>query len=119
MFNSKKNREKHFECTVTPKLTALKGVSVKLSNLTIVPEVADGVKVYRIVSWTQDTVPEKWTLVHPVTHENILVSIFSSAKIEGAGLLVDDKECWSKFESVLRDLAPENIRFSFILTKSI
>lgn len=100
-------------------MTELKGVNIKLSNLTIVPEVVDGVRLYRIVSWTQDTIPEKWTFVHPVSHENILVSIFSSSKIEGTGLFVENKECWSKFESVLEDLMPENIRFSFILTKSV
>jgi len=112
--------EKNFECTVTPRLTELNGANVRLSNLTLVPEVVDGVNVYRIVSWEPTTtMVRKWTLVHPVKHENILVSIFSSPKVEGTGLIVEDRECWSKFESVLEDLKPENIRFSFILTKSV
>jgi hypothetical protein len=110
--------EVSFECVVKPILSVLGDATFRLSNLTVVPEVVNGVKIYRIVSLTTDLVPEKITLVHPVSHKNILLSLFSSVKITEPGLLVDDSKCWSKFESIIADTTPETVRFSLIITKS-
>ena len=113
------NREKiNFECTVKPVLSVLNDTTLRMSNLTVVPAVVDGVKVYRIVSITADMVPEKLTLIHPVTHKNVSISLFSSPKVTQSGLLVDDSKCWSQFESVIAETTPENVRFSLIITKA-
>lgn len=104
------------ECEVTPILTALKGVSITRSNLTIVPEEVNGVQVYRIVSLSLSELPsKKVTLVHPSSHENVLVSIFHSPKITDQGLLIEDSKCWNNFVSLMKDQTPEDIRFSLML----
>jgi len=111
--------ETKFECEVTPFLTALKDISITRSNLTIVPEEVNGVQVYRIVSLSLSELPsKKVTLVHPSSHENVLISIVNSRKITEHGLLVEDSECWNNFVSIMKDQTPEDIRFSLILKKS-
>jgi hypothetical protein len=109
----------NFECVVKPKLEILGLRSVKISNLTLVPEITENDStIFKMVHLDQDLVPGNWTWVNPKTQKKILVSIFSSEEnVSRPGLLVENKECWSKFESLMQDVAPENMRFSFILTK--
>jgi hypothetical protein len=104
-----------FTCPVRPIHISreLGNSTIRLENLSIVPEEVNGVRVYRIWSM-KDTTVQKWTVTSPVTSRNVLLSFYMSEKIDEPGFIVTDEKCWDRFDEIFAK--DRNVRLSLVIS---
>ncbi len=68
--------------------------------------------ILRLVSRTTGS---RWTLIHPKTNEEVLMSIYSSPDIAEPGFMVKDNKCMGRIESLVSPLGVEGARFSLVV----
>jgi len=107
--------EQAFECGVEARLDEIKGITVRLPSLNMIPDVikttgqkeVPAVRLFSRVTGTS-------TLVNPRTSRDVVLSIYSSPVITEAGWLVKDAKCYERLEGLATRLGAEGIRFSFV-----
>jgi len=87
--------------------------TLRLENLSIVPEDVNGVRVYRILS-RKDDVVQRWSVTSPITNKNVLLSFYMSEKIDEPGFIVTDEKCWERFETVF--VKDRDVRLSLVVS---
>jgi len=107
--------EQTFECGAEARLDEIKGITVRLPSLNMIPDVirttgqkeVPAVRLFSRVTGTS-------TLVNPRTSKDVVLSIYSSPVITEAGWLVKDAKCYERLEGLATRLGADGIRFSFV-----
>lgn len=103
----------NIECEVRAHLEDLKNITIRLPSLNIVPEIIEKeTEVLRLVS---RMVESRWTFVHPMTGETVMLSIYPTRKEIIPGFMVKDEKCFRQIRSLVSPTSIEKARFSLIV----
>jgi len=107
----------HIECPVEARLEEIRNITVRLPILNMIPEIiktkeGKEADILRLVSRTTGS---RWTLIHPKTNEEVLMSIYSSPAIAEPGFFVKDTKCMDRIGSLVSPTGVEGARFSLVV----
>jgi len=105
------------ECPVEARLEEIRNITLRLPVLNMIPEIiktkeAKEADILRLVSRTNGS---RFTLIHPKTNGEVLLSIYSSPAIAEPGFLVKDVKCMDRIGSLVSPSGVEGARFSLII----
>ena len=91
-----------FECGVETRLESIKGITMKLPSLGVVPEKATlkstTTDVLRLYSRIVDS---NCTFTTPRESKPVTLAIYSTPELSEPGFFIKDTACWSKFFNVV------------------
>jgi DNA mismatch repair ATPase MutL len=110
--------EETVECGVEARLDEIRNVTVKLPELSIISQNVKTTEnreagVLRLVSRVFGSM-RNWTLVHPITEKEVLLSIYSSPAVNEPGFFVKDLKCFDRIDSIVRSIENRRVRFSLV-----
>jgi hypothetical protein len=110
--------EENVECGVEARLDEIRNVTVKLPELSIMSQNIKTTEnketgILRLVSRVQEAL-RQWTMIHPRTEKEVVLSIYSSPAVNEPGFFVKDAKCFEKIDSIVRSLGDRRVRFSLV-----
>jgi len=102
-------KNENIDCKVVAKLEKLGNLNLTSIDMDVMPEKIESEDIFRIHSTKED---KKITFVNPIDKKPVLLSIFQSEKIAQPGFMVQDKQCWSRLETLLKESKEKSVRLS-------
>lgn len=99
-----------FECRVQPQIAQLRDAKLRLADLRIVR--GEQQSSFNLVGRQSE-----FTAVNPVDNEKVTLSLFNVEDAKLAGFRVQDEQCWRNVESLVKEVAEDQIRVSLVLNQ--
>jgi hypothetical protein len=103
-------KNENIDCKIIPRMDKIERLNLTSIDMDVVPVRIGSDDIFRIHSTKENST--NMTFMDEKTSKPVLLSLFQSEKISEQGFQVADKQCWTRFETLLRESNEKSVRVS-------